>query len=127
MKLFYDDEFDAISIAIANSGKAFKDVAAFMFPDMKSESAYAKLKACCNPIGDQRLTFGQTVRLMRFCEAYEPLMYACDETFHARPQRVAPKDEEIRLVEAIKGASETLNRAMQQLERIQRTTLKVAA
>jgi hypothetical protein len=42
MKLFYDDEFDAIATAIGNSGKPFKLVAAHIFPDMKPESAYAR-------------------------------------------------------------------------------------
>jgi len=65
MKLFFDDEFDAIACAIGNSGKPFKLVAAHMFPDMKPESAYSRLKACCSPAGDQRLTFGQVVRLMQ--------------------------------------------------------------
>ncbi len=69
MKLFYDDEFDAIATAIGNSGHEFKTVAAHMFPDMKPESAYARLKACCNPTGDQRLSFGQTVRLHEWCRA----------------------------------------------------------
>jgi len=64
---------------------------------------------------------------MQFCECYDALMYACDETFHARPSRVTPMDEEIRLVEAIKGASDTLNKAMVQLERIQRTNIKSVA
>jgi hypothetical protein len=39
MRLFYDDEFDAINTAIADSGKTFKEVANHMFPDMKPESA----------------------------------------------------------------------------------------
>jgi hypothetical protein len=74
MKLFYDDEFDAIATAIGNSGKPFKIVAAHMFPDLKPESAYAKLKACCSPTGTERLTFGQVIRLMAFCEQYDPLL-----------------------------------------------------
>lgn len=53
MKLFYDDEFDAIGRAIGESGKPFKLVAAHLFPDMKPESAYARLKGCCSPAGDQ--------------------------------------------------------------------------
>lgn len=64
MKLFYDDEFDAIDRAIGESGKPFKTIASHMFPDMRAESAYARLKACCSPVGDQRLTFGQVVRLI---------------------------------------------------------------
>lgn len=118
MKLFYDDEFDAIATAIGDSGKTFKEVAAFMFPDMKPESAYARLKACCSPTGDQRLAFGQVIRLMTFCECYDPLMHLCDETLHARPDRKTAADEEIKLVEVLNGAANTMNRAMKALEQL---------
>ena len=50
-----DDEFDAIGTAIGQSGKDFKLVASHLFPDMRPESAYARLKACISPTGDQRL------------------------------------------------------------------------
>ncbi|WP_311221360.1 MULTISPECIES: hypothetical protein [unclassified Acidovorax] len=118
MKLFYDDEFDAIATAIGNSGKAFKDVASHMFPDMKVESAYARLKACCNPTGDQRLTFGQVLRLMAFCECYDPLYHACDDTLHARPDRKAPEDEAVKLVEVMNSAAQTMERAMRAMEQL---------
>ena len=118
MKLFYDDEFDAIATAIGASGKPFKLVAAHIFPDMKPESAYAKLKECCNPTGDQRLSFGQVIRVMQFCEYYDPLQYACDETLHARPDRKSVEDETVKLVEAINNASLTMERAMRALDHI---------
>lgn len=118
MKLFYDDEFDAITQAINDSGKPFKLVAAHMFPDMKPESAYAKLKKCCNPDADERLTFGQVIRLMAFCECYDPLMHACDETLHARPDRKAPEDEAIKLTEVINNAADTMTRAMRAIEQL---------
>lgn len=118
MKLFYDDEFDAITQAINDSGKPFKMVAAHMFPDMKPDSAYAKLKKCTNVEGDERLTFGQVIRLMAFCECYDPLMHACDETLHARPDRKAPEDEAIKLTEVINGAAETINRAVRALDQL---------
>lgn len=118
MKLFYDDEFDAIARAIGESGKPFKLVAAHLFPDMKPESAYARLKACCSPIGDQRLTFGQVIRLMEFCERYDPLMHACDETLHARPDRRAPEDEAAELATVIGNAAQTMERALKALDHI---------
>ncbi len=118
MKLFYDDEFDAIRQCISDSGKSFKLVAAHMFPDMKPESAYAKLKRCTDSQGDERLTFGQVIRLMRFCEAYDPLMHACDETLHARPDRKAPEDEAVKLVEMITAATSTMERAMKALDHL---------
>lgn len=118
MKLFYDDEFDAIATAIGDSGKTFKEVAGFMFPDMKAESAYARLKACCSPTGDQRLSFGQVIRLMAFCECYDPLLHACDETLHARPDRKTAADEEVKLVEVLSNAANTMNRAMKALDQL---------
>lgn len=118
MKLFYDDEFDAIATCIGNSGKSFKEVACFMFPDMKPESAYARLKDCCNPSGTQKLSFGQAIRLMNYCGTYDPLYHACDESLHARPDRKAPEDETVKLVEVIDNAANTINRAMKALEHI---------
>lgn len=117
-KLFYEDEFEALNLMVSNSARSHKDLAAFLFPHMRIESAYARLKACLNPEGDQRLNFGQIVAAMKFCECYEPLMYACDETLHARPDRKAPADEEVRLMEAITAASATLQNAMAQLEHL---------
>lgn len=119
MKLFYDDEFDALTTAIGNSGKKFGDVAMYMFPDMKAESAYARLKACVSQLGDQRLSFGQVIRLMAYCEMYDPLYYACDETLHARPDRKAPEDEAVKLAEVINSAAQTMERAMKAMNHLQ--------
>lgn len=115
---FYDDEFDALNRMIAGSTRSFKEVAAYLYPHLKPESAYARLKACVNPEKDERLTFGQILAAMKFCGRYDPLMYACDETLHARPDRKAAADEEVRLVAAIADASATLVKAMAALDRI---------
>jgi hypothetical protein len=118
-RLFYDDEYDALAQMVASSGKSFKELAAFLFPDMKPESAYAKLKNCVNSKGDERLKFGQIIAAMNFCGQYDPLYHACDETFHARPELKAAEEEEVRLATVIQGAAVELQRAMQQLERVQ--------
>ena len=115
-KLFFEDEYEALNLMVSNSGKSPKELAVYLFPHLKMDSAYARLKACLNSEKDERLTFGQIIAAMKFCERYEPLMYACDETLHARPDRRAPKDEEVRLVEAMNSASSMLAKAMKQLE-----------
>lgn len=119
-KLFFEDEYEALNLMVSNSQKTAKELAVFLFPHLKLDSAYARLKSCLNPERDERLTFGQIIAAMKFCGCYEPLMYACDETMHARPDRRAPADEEVRLVEAINGAAEMLQKAMRQLEHLQR-------
>lgn len=117
-KLFYEDEYESLGLMISNSSKSHQEVAYFLFPHMKPASAYARLKECLNPAGDQHLTFGQVIAVMKFCECYDPLMYACDETLHARPDRKSPADEEVKLVEAINGAASVLSKAMAQLEQL---------
>lgn len=117
-KLFYEDEFEALNLMVSNSQKTPKELACYLFPHLKAESAYARLKACLNPEKDERLTFGQIVAAMKFCECYDPLMFACDETLHARPDRKAPEDEEVKLVQAINGAADVMNKAMRQLENL---------
>ncbi|MFT3815245.1 MAG: hypothetical protein QM740_18005 [Acidovorax sp.] len=117
-KFAYQDEYEAITCAIGASGKPFKLVAAHVFPDMKPASAYARLKACCSPTGDQRLTFGQVLNLMAFCECYDPLYHACDETLHARPERKSLEGEAVKLMEAINQAADTMNRAVRAMEQL---------
>ncbi|MEN6629846.1 MAG: hypothetical protein ABFC42_09390 [Sulfuricella sp.] len=118
-KLFYEDEYEALNLMVSNSGKSAKELAVYLFPHMKMDSAYARLKSCLNSDKDERLTFGQIIAAMNFCGQYEPLMYACDETLHARPDRKAPEDEQVRLVEAINSAANVMQKAMAQLEHLQ--------
>lgn len=118
-KLFYEDEYEALNLMVSNSHKTAKELAGYLFPHLKLDSAYARLKACLNPEKDERLTFGQIIAAMNFCECYEPLMYACDETMHARPDRKAPEDEEVRIVEAMNQAASVMQKAMRQLEQLQ--------
>ena len=117
-KLFYEDEYEALSLMVSHGSKSPKELACYLFPHMKPDSAYARLKSCLNPDKDERLTFGQIIAAMNFCECYDPLMYACDETLHARHDRKAAADEEVRLVEAINGAANVLDKAMRQLEHL---------
>ena len=119
-KLFFDDEYEALNLMISNSQKSSKELADYLFPHLKPESAYARLKSCLNSEKDERLTFGQIIAAMKFCESYEPLLYACDETLHARPDRKAASDEEVRLVEALNSAAAMMNAAMRKLDQLQR-------
>lgn len=118
----YQDQFEAIALAIADSGKPFKLVAAHVFPDMKPASAYARLKACCSAAGDQRLSLGHLLMLMEFCERYDPLYFLCDELGLRRPRKQEPdheyEDEAVKLVEVINHAADTMNRAMRAMEQL---------
>ena len=119
MKNHYDDEYDAMAQMLANSEKTPKELAAFLFPDRKPDSAHARLRACLNPEKDERLTFGQIIAAMRFCGTFDPLMYACDETLHARPDRKSAEDQAARLADTIDSATATLNSALKALALLQ--------
>ncbi|QIL80999.1 hypothetical protein G7047_14660 [Diaphorobacter sp. HDW4A] len=119
MKSIYEDEYDALSQMIANSDKSAKELAVYLFPHMKVESGHARLRACLNPEKDERLTFGQIIAAMRFCGKFDPLMYACDETLHARPDRKAAEDQAARIAETIDSATATLNTALKALAQLQ--------
>lgn len=126
-KLFYEDEHEAFQLMVSNSGKSVKEVACFLWPEMRPESAYAKLKACLNPKGDEQFKFGHVLALMKFCNSYEPLQFACDDTMHARPDRKAPEDDIVKLSETIQSAADVLAKATAALDRIQTQTASMRA
>lgn len=97
-KLFYDDESDALAQMIANSERTVKQCAIFLWPGMKPESAYARLKVCLTTGGDQYLRFGQIIALARFCGTADPLYFMADELEHDRPVKRAPEDELAKLL-----------------------------
>lgn len=118
MKLFYDDEYDAINQMVAHSEKSPKECACHLRPDLKPDSAYAWFKACCNPQGDQRFRFGHLLALMRFCGQYDLLYYACDELSHARPAIVSQEDELVRLLRRYTEIGQELARLQPRIEKL---------
>lgn len=114
MKLFYDDEFDALAQTIANSDRGFKQCAAFLFPHLKPESQYARLKACLNGDKDERLTLGQIIVLCKFCDSYDALYFMADELGHDRPIVRKPEDEKAALqrefIESVKAQKQIADR-----------------
>lgn len=116
-RLFYEDEFQALRDVI-EQGKGYEKTAGHLWPGMKATSAYAKLKACTQEQGDQRLKFREVIATMVFNDRYDALFFMCDETLHARPVQKAPKDEEAKLASVIETAAGTLERAMQALNRL---------
>lgn len=115
--LLYDDEYHALRVCI-EQGRGYEKTAGHLWPLMKLSSAYAKLKACTNERGDQRLKFAEVLEVMRFNGMYDVLYYICDETLHNRPTQKAPQDEEAKLASVIENAAATMESAMRALERV---------
>lgn len=117
-KLFYDDEFEAQAQTIANSERPFKEVAAFLFPHLKPESQYARLKNCLNPKTDERLTFGQIIAMCRFCACFDALYYMADELSHDRPAFHSPDDEKAQLMREFIETGRRLQKIQDRIERV---------
>lgn len=121
--LFYEDERDAVRAMISNAGKSLKECALYLWPHLKPDTAQAKLRSQLNGHDDgEQLKFSEVVALMRYCDAFDPLLYVCDETQHARPPRKAPNDQRVELVSVIKEASATMQKAMARLDHLETIT-----
>lgn len=116
-KMAYDDEYEALRSTIEDSGKTYKEVAIFLFPHLKIESAYSRLKACLNPDKDDRLTFGQIIAMCKFCDRYDALHFMAHELFHEAPKQKLPEDEKALLMQKFIKAKEDLEKIAGRLEK----------
>lgn len=117
--LFYDDWRDALRACIQDSGREWKQVASHLWPSMKLDSAYAKLKHCLSETGDEKLGVGEALEIMRFCDEYDLLYHLADETSHDRPAQRAPRDQEAELQREYIKAVEQMKKLTEQMTRVQ--------
>lgn len=122
-KLFYDDANAAVREAI-ESNEGYKATAAGLYPTMKPESAYAKLKAKCE--GREHLQFDEVIHICRINRAADPLYFLCDELSHDRPAIKAPADRAAELITTFNANALALQRLCAQIERIAPDLLKAS-
>lgn len=122
-RLFYDDEFAAQRVVI-EEGKGYKATAMFLWPHMKPESAYARLKNATRGDRDEKLAFGEIIAAMMFNERFDALYHASDQTHHARPVKVAPLDEAMELQSRAEKLLGELKSITERQERLVRPPLK---
>ena len=96
-KLYYEDGREALRHVIEN-GQGYKPTAHHLWPSMNPDSAYARLKACAKPDGDQKLEFDEILLVMAFNNRFDVLMHACDTCLHDRPPQRAPADRQAELI-----------------------------
>jgi hypothetical protein len=94
-KLFYEDINDAIGTTVMALG-GYKKVGYMLWPNMKIESAYARLKVCVAPNGDQKLDQEEVQTLIREgrkvgCHAI--MQFLCDDASYESPKPKEPEDE----------------------------------
>lgn len=122
-ELFYDDELHPLRSMIEN-GKGYKPTAQFLWPDMKLESAYARLKNCCTrPEKGEALKWGEILAAMRFNGRFDPVFHACDEMSLHRPKVKAPRDQAVDLQDRAERLLSELKQVMDRQERLTRAPL----
>jgi len=116
-KIKYEDEWDAQRSIVEESDKTYKKAAYHLYPELKPDTGYAKLKACVNQEKDGNLTFGRIIEISKFCNRADALFFMCDELGYERPIKKKTEDEEKLLVDRYLKAKEEMERASQEMYR----------
>jgi len=117
-ELFYDDELHPLRSMIEN-GRGYKQTASFLWPDMKSESAYSRLKNCVQrPEKGEHLKWGEILAAMRFNSRFDPIFHACDEMSLHRPKVKPAAEERLDLQGRAEKLLEELKQVMARQERL---------
>lgn len=119
-RLFYEDPQAALRNAIENNvhGYEFKKIACLVYPNLKPESAYARLKAVIHPEKDEKADLWEVKQICSVCGRYEPLYWLCDELEHARPVSRAPLDKAQELVTEFNRGVQELKILAARIERL---------
>lgn len=119
-QLFYEDINDALGATIQALG-GFKKVAGRLWPSMKLESAYARLKNCLRDDKDEKLSPGELLLLMQWgrTERCHAIMdFLADEAHYERPSPRSPDDEYQQLQREFISAARTLEKIQERMGRV---------
>lgn len=122
----FDTAEEATTAAISSSNKEFKEVAAALFPAMKPQSAYARLKESLAR-GDQKLSADDHIFIANFTEQYHYLHYVASRCHHSMPRPVAPNDELADLQRRFIAATEILARLAPKIDKAEQRVQQLRA
>lgn len=118
-RLFYESAEDAITEVVNGSSRSWKEVATMLWPAMKIESAYARLKNCLRDDKDEKLSFAEVIQVCKFCERFDALYHFADECHHTRGEPRAPEDEAAVLKREFVTGVRSLEKLAERLERLE--------
>lgn len=116
---FHASAEDATAAAIHKSGKAMKALAYDLWPSLKMDSAYARLRGCLNDTRPEKLTADEHLILARMTGHYDFLHYCAQELNHSRPEPVTPEDARDQLRASVLEMGGKLQAALDQLARME--------
>lgn len=115
---WFETAEDATTSAIQHSGKAFKEVAHALWPSMKMDSAYARLKGALNSERPEKLTADEHLFIANHCERYHFTAYVCAQTHHSQPDPIEPVDEAMELDRRIDANLRDVRKLLERRERL---------
>lgn len=123
---FFDSPEDALRAAVQLLGGA-KQVGAKLWGELSPESAGRKLLDCLNTGRPERLTLGQSMRVLQWARDaghHAPMLWICAEVgYEAKP--LVRAEELDRLADVLEQSCKTMAATMATIERLQR--VRVAA
>lgn len=115
---FHASAEDATAAAIHKSGKPMKALAYELWPSLKMDSAYARLRGCLNADRPEKLTADEHLTIARLCGQFDFLHYCAQECQHSRPEPVTPEDELTVLLRTVSAQAPGLISALQRIDKI---------
>lgn len=125
-ELFYESAEQAIDNAIQSSGKGSKAIAAALWPSLKQDTAYARLRNSLNPEKPEKLSFDEIILICQITSRLDPIFYMADELSCTRPEFRAPADEAAILANQMQQILQVQKTLMDRFERLQHPSLRMA-
>jgi len=94
---FYESAEDATHSAILASRLPLKEVAAVLWPALKTDSAHARLRGSLNTDRPEKLTADEHIFIANHCQQFHFLHYTAQQCHHSQPVPVDPDDEKAEL------------------------------
>lgn len=106
--MFYEDAYDALTKAIAVSGKSRKAIAMSVWPGKKEEQAQSMLTRALSPEGDVKLTIDNLEALLNEIDPIHFIHYLCDRFGMERTNRKDRKAFEKSINDKVDGIAKQM-------------------
>jgi hypothetical protein len=116
----YEDAYDALNQAIAETGRSRKEIASKIYPGRKIETAHSLFSRAMSPENtDVHMTQEMIETIIENSRADDYIFYLCDKYGFERPGRKpAALEAEIRL--SLQGMQKQMGELMKKMEKIEK-------
>ena len=116
---FHETAEDATSKSISDSKMTYEQVANTLWPHMKLNSAYARLKNALREDAREVLTADQHLFIANLTGQYHFLYYCAQHCHHSQPDPVAPADEKAALQHDFNESVTRLEELAQRIQHVE--------